>query len=74
MAFKTECGVKREYYMEWWEVGTDHNSIVTGHFHTGNLRSFLKLFLDLKKFTVIYLERVADGKVVRDARATAVPR
>jgi hypothetical protein len=74
MTNSTACGVKREYYMEWWEVGTDHNSIEMGHFHTGNLRSFLKLFLELKRFTVIYLERVADGKVVRDVRATAVPR
>ena len=66
----TECGLRREYYIEWWVVGTDHSEIEMGHFHTGNLKHFLTVFLGRKKYTVVYLERVEDGKVIRDARNT----
>ena len=67
---KTACGIKREYYMEWWEIGNDHSEIEMGHFHSGNLKHFLTVFLGAKKYTVIYLERVEDCKVIRDARNT----
>jgi len=62
--------IKREYYMEWWEIGTDPAKIETGHFHTGHLREFLTMFMRLKKFSVVYLRRETDGKIVRDARST----
>ncbi len=67
---KTACGIKREYYMEWWEIGNNHSEIEIGHFHSGNLKNFLTVFLTTKRYTVIYLERVDDNKVIRDARNT----
>ena len=65
-----KLGISREYYMEWWKIGDEHNAIESGHFHTAALRYFLTIFLGFKKYTVIYLERVQDGKVIRDARNT----
>jgi len=63
-------GEKKEYYMEWWVVGTEHKLIEQGNFHTANIKYFLQTFLKTKKYTVVYLENVKTGNVVRDARST----
>jgi hypothetical protein len=67
---ETECGVKREYYMEWWKIGTDHKEIETSWFHSGHIKNFLTQFLAGNKRTVIFLERVEDKKILRDVRGT----
>jgi hypothetical protein len=58
-----------EYYMEWWKVGDNHKDIRCDNFNCRELKAFLKTFLTVER-TVIYLERVKDGRVIRDARAT----
>ena len=61
--------IKREYYMEWWKYGNDEKDIDIGHFHSSNLKHFLKLFISFKKYNLIYLMRCQDEKVLWNRRA-----
>lgn len=60
--------IKREYYMEWWQYGRHEKDIDIGHFHTANLKHFVKLFTSFKKFSLVYLRRCQDDKVLWDRR------
>jgi hypothetical protein len=59
---------RREYYMEWWQYGNHEADIDIGHFHTSNLKHFVKLFTSFKKFSLVYLRRCQDDKVLWDRR------
>jgi len=61
--------IKREYYMEWWKHGNDEKDIDIGHFHSSNLKRFLRLFISFKKYNLIYLMRCQDKKVLWNRRA-----
>ena len=61
---------KEKYYIEWWKIGNDKKHIDAGEFHSNNIKSFVKLFLGLQKYTIVYLKRVRDDRVMKDARDT----
>lgn len=61
---------KVKYYLEWWRIGDEKNAVQNGTFHTNNIKHFVKTFIGLNKYTIVYLERVADGRVLKDARST----
>lgn len=63
-------GENLEYYIEWWKIGTGHTDIENGTFHSANIRSFIKMFLKTGKYTVVYLRREKDQRVLKDARGT----
>lgn len=58
------------YYMEWWKIGEDKANIEMGSFHHNDIREFVKMFLRLKKYTIVYLERASDKRVLMDNRGT----
>jgi len=60
---------KREYYMEWWKLGSQENDIRVGYFHSGKVKAFVKMFMNFKSYNIIYLERVHDKKVLWNRRA-----
>jgi hypothetical protein len=60
---------KREYYMEWWRLGDPETAIDLGTFHCANIKTFVKMFMGLKKFTVIFLRREHDQRILWDRRS-----
>jgi len=63
-------GERRKYYIEWWKIGTDNALIESGEFHTANIKNFARKFLATGKYTLVYLRREVDGKVLQDRRST----
>lgn len=61
---------KERYYMEWWKIGTRHENIEQHYFHTNFIKHFVKVFLSTKRYTIVYLRRESDGRVLKDARST----
>lgn len=61
---------KEKYYMEWWKIGTPKTHIDSGEFHSNDIKSFARTFLGLQKYTIVYLKRVRDGRVMKNARNT----
>ena len=60
---------KEKYRIEWWQIGTNEKDIQMGEFHSANLKHFVKVFRSSGRYTLIYLERVRDGKVLFDRRS-----
>jgi len=61
---------KHEYYLEYWEVGTDHKEIIQGHFYSAAIKNFIRVFLSGKKYTIVYLKNVDVDRVVLNRRST----
>lgn len=59
---------KTEYYMEWWRLGEPSESWEAGYFHSAYLKAFVKMFMNLRKFNVLFLQRVHDRTVLWDRR------
>jgi len=65
-----ENNEKQEYYMEWWKIGSPANVWSASNFHTADIQTFVGKFLALKKYTIVYLRREKDLRVMKDARNT----
>ncbi len=60
---------KREYYMEWWQLGDPETAIAVGTFHSSHIKAFVKMFMGFKKYIVIFLRREHDQKILWDKRS-----
>ena len=59
---------KREYYMEWCRIGDSATDINTGMFRTSYIKKFVQMFMGFKRYTIVYLERCQDKKVLWNRR------
>jgi hypothetical protein len=60
---------KKEYYMEWWEIGSPSSDIRCGLFHTAKIKHFVRMFMAFKKYTIVFLMRQHDQNVLWDRRS-----
>ena len=64
------AGEKDKFIIEYWRVGDPESDIVRDEFHIHPLsvKTFIAGLLRFGKYTLVYLERVKDGKVIYDRR------
>lgn len=60
--------IKNEYYMEWWRIGDQATDINTGMFRSSYIKNFVKMFMGFRRYTIVYLERCHDRKVLWNRR------
>jgi|AACY02.3.fsa_nt_gi hypothetical protein len=66
---KTREGlVRNQYYIEWWDLGTQESEIQNGTFRSAFIVEFIKAFRSSGKRNLIYLKRLKDNKVIYNAR------
>jgi len=59
---------KKEYYIEWWNLGDHVSAVESGMADTGSLRHLLICIMAGGKRTIVYIERTADKKVLWNRR------
>lgn len=59
---------KREYYMEYWKLGDPPEAIMTGQFSTANIKHVVKKVVGSGKYSIVFLMRLADQKVLWNRR------
>ena len=59
---------KTEFYIEWWELGTPESAIMAAEISLRWPKPFLKRFMANKKYSLIYLMRKSDNKVIWNRR------
>ena len=57
-------GKKVEYYIELWKIGAEDK--IANVVKTANIKNLMRLILSTKKYSVTYISRTSDGKVLWD--------